>query len=175
MDIVIQAIGTVAALIALLLIWQQLRYQSKQVKLEALTQLHQQLDSDGMQEALRFVYTSDPNHLAQPKSEDELKKIESVLIAYDLVGYRVRQGVLPEAATLETEWAVLLTLWPQVQPFVERERALRGNVCYKQHLEWLVMKAGDFKRRHYPNCEPRIFRREFGQATTARGGESESL
>ncbi len=156
METVIQIISTVAGLVALLLIWQQLRYQSKQMKFEALTQLHQQITGDAMQEALRFVYASEPNSLAHPKSEDELKKIELVLIAYDLVGFRVRQGVLPENATLETEWMILTSLWPQVQPFIERERQLRGGVPYKQNFEWLVKRAEEFKRRHYRECEVKI-------------------
>ena len=166
METVIQTISTAAALVALLMIWQQLRYQSKQMKYDALTQLHQQITSDTMHEALRFIYASDPNHLAHPKSEDELKKLELVLITYDLVGFRVRQGVLPESATLETEWAILLSLWPQVQPFIELERQFRGGVPYKQHFEWLVKRAEDFKRQHYPKCELRIHKREFGKATT---------
>ena len=166
METVIQTISTAAALVALLLIWQQLRYQSKQMKFEALTQLHQQITGDTMHEALRFIYASEPNDLAHPKSEEELKKLEFVLITYDLVGFRVRQGVLPEGATLETEWAILLNLWPQVQPFIELERQLRGGAPYKQHFEWLVKRAEDFKRRHYPKCELRIHKREFGEVTT---------
>jgi ADP-ribose pyrophosphatase YjhB (NUDIX family) len=161
MEIAVQLISAATAIIALLLIWLQLSYQTKQMRFEALTQLHQELIKPEMQKALRFIYNSDPEKLSNPTSEEAFIFIESVLNMYDLIGFRLRQGVLPRKATLETEWMVLLRIWPQLKPFIEAERLRRGNRFYKEHFEWLVNQAEQFKEQHYPGFISKIYKQTF--------------
>lgn len=141
-----QVVSTAASVLALLMIWVQLRYQSRQVEFECLTHLHQELLAAPMQEALRFVHSCDAHDLLHPKTEGDLEKIEIVLNTFDLVGFRVRKGVIPKKATLETEWMILLPLWSKISPFIEEQRRRRANNLYKQNLEWLVKRPILLKR-----------------------------
>ena len=161
MGVAIQLVSMLAAIVALFLIWFQLKYQSKQMKFEALTQLHEILISPSMQDALRFVYSEEPIYLANPKTPGELEKVELVLNTYDLIGLRVREGLLPEETTLVTEWGILLRVQGQLQPFIEQERMLRNGVPFKENYEWLVKRAKEFRNERYPKCDPRPFKRQF--------------
>lgn len=160
-----QVISSVAAVVALFLIWRQLRYQNIQNRLVALSQLHEELMRVDMQRALRFIYANPPERLARPQSSSELEALEAVLNAYDLIGFRIRQGVLPVDAAVETEWMILRRLWPQLALFIENERELRGGVPYKEHFEWFVRKAEEYSRQRYPNTECPVFAREFETGT----------
>ena len=162
MEILIQSVSTLAAIIALLLIWVQLKYQNKQMKYQALTQLHQELIGHTIQKALRFIFSSEPNDIAHPRSEEDLERIELVLNTYDLIGFRVKQDLLPRDDTLKTEWMLLLPLGLKLQEFIGCEKVLRGGAPYKAHFEWLVKMAEEFKAKNYPNCNIRAFGREFG-------------
>jgi ADP-ribose pyrophosphatase YjhB (NUDIX family) len=121
---------------------------------DALTDLHKQLLSEEMQEALRFVYDTEKSYLAKPKYANHLRMIELVLNTYDLIGFRVRKKVLPKEATLETEWKILLSVWPQLEPFVNNTRRSRGDIPYKEHFIWLV---GEARKRH-TDYKPMIHR-----------------
>ncbi len=166
METIIQVISTAAAIVALFLIWLQLRTQSKQMKFDALTELHKQLNTSFIREALRFIYASEADDLANPKSEDELEKIEFVLETYDLIGFRIRQGVLPKDATLATEWTILMRLGEKLQPFIEREEK-RRCIPYKEHFMWLVKRAKEWQERRYPGYKPKIVKYIFGKAKEA--------
>jgi len=57
---IIQIISALAAVIALIFIWNQLRQQTKQLKFEALTQLHQEVWSKDFRKALELIFKGDP-------------------------------------------------------------------------------------------------------------------
>jgi hypothetical protein len=160
-SILISLASTFLAVIALVLLWWQLRYQNKQMHFAAMTQLHQEIIGSTIQRAIRYVYSKQSHDLAGPLSEDELEKVELVLNTYDLIGQKIRQGVLPEYSTLEIEWPVLLRLSQRLGPFIGQERQRRGGVPYKANFEWLVSKAELFRKKEYPNCTPKIFVRDF--------------
>ncbi len=163
-----QGIGLIAGIIGLFFIWWQLRLQSKQMKFQALTELHRELLSKDMQEALRFIFTHDCSGLFQ--SEEDFAKVEHVLSVYDLIGLRLGQKVLPEQPLLETEWAILLRIWRRTEPFIREQRQVRNDVCYKKRFQQLVDKAHIFNQKNYPNTSPELFdyRKEFLDKTYAR-------
>lgn len=152
MEISLQFIAAATAIIALFLIWRQLRCQNRQIMFDALTDLHKQLLSEEMQKALRFVYNTENSYLAKPKYASHLRMIELVLNTYDLIGFRVKKKVLPKEATLETEWKILLRMWPQLELFITNKREERGNIPYKEHFIWLVEEA----RKRHPDFKPKI-------------------
>lgn len=153
--------STFIAVIALVLLWWQLRYQNKQMHFAAMTQLHQEIIGSTIQRAIRYIYSKQPHELAGPLPEEDLEKVELVLNTYDLIGHKVRRGVLPEDSTLEIEWPVLLRLSQRLGPFIVQERERRGEVPYKANFEWLVTRAELFRKKKHPQCEPKIFVRDF--------------
>ncbi len=155
MEIGLQLATAATAVIALFLIWRQLRCQTRQATFDALTDLHKQLLSQEMQEALRFVYDTEKSYLAKPKYANHLRMIELVLNIYDLIGFRIKKRVLPKGATLETEWKILLRVWPKLKQFVRDEGARRGTP-YKEHFVWLVEEA----RKRHPDFVPQVHKWE---------------
>ena len=149
-DFVLKISSSIFGLIALFLIGFQLKYQNKFNKFEALTRMHEELKSDKLQKALRFVYNAESKMLINPGNTVDLEKIELVLNTYDLLAYRVKNGVLPKKATIETEWSVLLRIWEKLEPFIGRERQERHEYSYKKYLCWIVSQSQEYKKKNYP-------------------------
>jgi hypothetical protein len=113
---------TITALVAVIgvpVVWNQFRLQHRQALYEALTDLHNQVASQPIREGLQSIYRMSPGAKILSKDKHEKNCMELVLDTYDLVGFRVKKGVLPEKATLETEWSVVLRVWKHVENFVK--------------------------------------------------------
>jgi 8-oxo-dGTP pyrophosphatase MutT (NUDIX family) len=154
-----QIAGALVAVTTLVFILWQLRLRNKQMRFQALTELHKELIGPAVQESLRFIYSHTPGELTRPRSEDELSRIELVLNTYDLIGFRIRKHVLPKKETLETEAMLLLRIWSQLKDFVERQRRLRNDPSYKEHLQWLANKARKkaLRKKDSANSTPPVF------------------
>jgi methionyl-tRNA formyltransferase len=155
------AVSSIAAILALVFVSFQLRNQNRQLRQTALTSLHEQLLRPDIQRAIRTIYAAEPQELEQPQSLDILEQIELVLNQYDLIGSRIKCGVVPEQQTLETEWPVVLRLDHQLRPFLIAEARLRGDAPYKPGFELLVAKATQYRNRHFPTAFPAPFPRNF--------------
>jgi len=73
------------------------------------------------------------------------------------MGVRVQEGVLPKKEALKTEWKLLVFLWKRIKTFIQRERERRG-IPYKEHFEWLVREAEEYKKKYYPESKPNLTR-----------------
>ncbi len=118
----------------------------RQQKFDALTQIHTEVGSGNFREALRCLLNSSPESLLEPEDVVVQQHIAIATGLYDLLGLRVRHGVLPTDALLESEWKILLPLWDQLRPYVEAERLRRNIPQYKEHFEWLVHQAEKYAR-----------------------------
>lgn len=150
-----------AAVIALLLVWAQLRYQGRQLRQSALMDLHKDLIRPDTQRAIRFIYSRPPKDLERPESQDVLNQIELVLNQYDLLGIRMQCGAIPCSEALATEWQVTLRLWHQLAGFCRSESSRRGGAPYKAGFEWLVEKSREYQRQHHPEVTIKPFARTF--------------
>lgn len=161
MQTTLNLISTCAAVVALFLIWRQLKHQAKNTNYRTLTELHQLLIDSQIKRNLRFIFNRSPEELEKPKSEEELEIIETTLNTYSLVGFRIEKGVLPENETLDTEWTVILRLYRKLRLFIEQEKKLRGgDARYRESFLKLVEMAEDYKRsRGYE--EPKDFLRSY--------------
>lgn len=166
LSVLASVVSAAAASGALVMVAWQIRLQTKQLRFEALTRLHDLLISVQMHNDLRLIYATQASALAAPSSPETLQALERVLAMYDMIGFRVREGVLPKDSVLKTEWTVLLRLWAQSKAFVVAERQRRG-VPYKDDFEWLVNEAKTYKSRHFPFVDVEVFPREFPQASTS--------
>lgn len=148
---IFQVISTLVAVVALIFIWHQLRQQTKQLKLEALTEIHKEVRTKDFREALEMIFNGDPRY---EKKEIE-GSIRLVAGLYDLLGVRVQEGVLPRDETLKTEWKVLIFLWKRIKRFILLERK-RRQVPYKKHLEWLANEAKDYWKEYCSEWKPNL-------------------
>jgi hypothetical protein len=147
MDIgsVAEVVTTCATTAGIILILRQFRLQLLQSKYQALNDLHSQVLSQTMREGLQGIYKMEKDAEFLSKDKYQRDSMELVLDTYDLVGFRVREKVLPEEATLETEFSVILRIWDHAEKFVRQERLRRKKLnypdYYKKNLEWLATKA----------------------------------
>lgn len=135
---------------------QQLIAQNKQSMFDSLTRLHHELIGIETQKALRLIYSycDDPNRLVRDTepgslaiSYENLHSIELLLNSYDLIGFRVKQEVIPKDAVLETESMILLRIWKCVENFINAERDRRNDPKYKKPLECLVKEAEKHRKQ----------------------------
>jgi hypothetical protein len=131
-----------------------------------LLDLHHELQTDQLQDALRFIFKrakeAEGTAIKLPLYDaDEVKQVERVLNAYDLIALRCLQDVICVEDFLMSEWRVVLPLWRYTQPFIELQRKLRELPItlqnpgvedyygtYKGPLEWLGKRAKKFQRDH---------------------------
>jgi hypothetical protein len=164
--------GSGATVIALFGVWRQLRYQSRQLRQTALTALHKDILDPEVQRAIRAIYAADPASLAEPKTPEDLERIELILNQYDLIGTRLEYGLLPKKQTVSTEWPVILRLWCQLQPFIESEARLRPGVPYKPGFVWLVQQSERYKQKHFPSASTTPFTRSFAKSHPRKEAKS---
>ncbi|TMQ96803.1 hypothetical protein ETD83_20825 [Actinomadura soli] len=162
-------ISSTTAVIALLLVWFQLRTQSRQLRQVALAGLHEELLSAEMQRAIRAICQFNPQELEIPRSERILEQVELILNRYDLIGMRVKCRVIPKSQAISSEWQVVLRIDHQLRQFIDAERQRRNGGPYKPGFEWLVTEARNYKLRHYPDTQIRPFRRIFNEQRSMTG------
>jgi hypothetical protein len=155
---IIELATAVTGIAALLLIVLQLRQQTKQQRFEALSQVHKEVAEPEFRDALRAIFAVPPEELTSTTSFDLMQSIDDATAVYDLVGLRIQEGVLPKEATLKTEWKILVPLWQHVEGFVKKERERRG-MPYKEHFEWLAGEAEKYRRKHFPESNPKVVKR----------------
>jgi hypothetical protein len=158
--VVTTTVSSFGAIASVLLVWRQLREQSRQRCFSALTDLHEKVIEPEMQAALRRVFAADPSDLQHPNDERTLNDLELVLGFYDLVGARLRFGLIPFAETMATEWSTVLRVKNQVHAFLAVESARRG-IPYKTNFLWLADESERVRQKEYPTAEVRAFRRDF--------------
>jgi hypothetical protein len=167
--VVTTALSTFGATVSVLLVWRQLREQSRQLRYSALTDLHEKVIQPEMQTALRRIFAAKPDDLQYPANEETLNDLELVLSFYDLVGARVRFGVIPYAETMSTEWSTVLRIKSQLDPFLAVEAA-RREIPYKSDFLWLAAQSERLRQREYPNVGIKAFKRDFTASKWAATG-----
>src|SRR5436190_9708326 len=77
---------------ALLVVINTLLKIRKAQQFKTITELHEVLNTDELQKAMRFIYQnhSRPGGLIPFHSEEELRSVEQVLNAYDLIALRTQ-------------------------------------------------------------------------------------
>lgn len=124
----------------------------RQTRFQMLMHIQEMVLHPAMQRAMREIHTlaeQRPEAVNTPSTADDLERVELVLRTYDILAHRLKCAVLPLEEALQTEWMTVLSIWPKVEPFVKRQREVRG-VTYKAHLSWLVQRAEEYKERHHP-------------------------
>jgi hypothetical protein len=149
-----------------IILWQQLKCANDQRRFEAHQRVANDMNGQEIQDALRFIYSTDSADVTMPKSKADRDTIEKVLNRIDLIGAGVRQGALRDEIVLDTEWHVILRVWFCTRLFIEREREIRLNPLYKEHLEWLVAQAQSYKRWRCPDLVLRIYRDDYESQST---------
>ena len=90
MDINIKIISLLASIGVLILIWRQLRLQTKQAKFNTLTQIHQEVCTKEFRNALAIIFSVNSHELANTKSKEiidleypisSIKDVETAVLA----------------------------------------------------------------------------------------------
>jgi hypothetical protein len=141
--------GPILSFVGLLLVVRNLRIAERTQKFNMLTVLHHELIAPEMQRAIRSTFAKTAAELLNPTTAEDLESIELVLRTFDLLAHRLKCGALPREETLQTEWITVVSLWPRLQPFIDRMERERG-VPYKRFFRWLHDEAEKYKAKHFP-------------------------
>ncbi len=145
-------VTSIISLVGIVLVLISLRNSIRQTKFNMLMHIQAMVLQPDVQRAMRELHALEAEAVCDPQSPAELERVELVLRTYDILGHRLRCGVLPLEETLETEAIPILSLWPKLRGFVECRARFR-SVPYKPHLQWLVERADDYRVRHFPNAK----------------------
>ncbi len=139
----------------------QLRHMRGANEITTMTELRERLESQGYQDALRFVVEELPCRLSDPNLKAELQKnpfageyraISTVANVHELIGLFIRVGVIdPHDACSLWAWQVI-TGWNALAPVVAFVREEHKNVAIWENFEYLAVLSKQYMDR-YPNGE----------------------
>lgn len=133
-----QAGAVVVALIAL--IWTATQYTEsvKARELSAIAEVIREIGEEPVREARRWALLA--KNLSQPStlSDDEQRKARRVSVAYDRVGFFVRNSLLPrDEAVFQWHGFEIERLWNALRPLVEHVQRTEGRREYCQYFRYL--------------------------------------
>ncbi len=124
--------------IALIFLTIQIFIQNKQLKYNQLDSLHEQLISIDLKKIIYRLYNEfELNYSNQNLNFEERLEIEYILNTFDLIGYRIKKGILPKNDILATEWRVIHKLWQLLEQYITDRRKNDGDNTYKEYFDWL--------------------------------------
>lgn len=162
-------VSSTAALLGIVLICWTLRNSLRQTKFNMLNYIQGMVLQPEMQRAMRELHALNAEAVSAPQSAADLERVELVLRTYDILAHRLRCGVLPKKETLQTEAIPVLSLWPKLEGFVDRQAGIRG-IPYKPHLKWLVGECKAYMKRYHPEVVIRTHDWEFERPGPCREG-----
>ena len=137
--------------IALFYAKRQLQEMARSRNLDAVRQLLDQIGTPDLRRARTDIFDrSEP--IARDLSnvsKEELATIRSVAVAYDRVGYMIKQDLIPEKALFDSQRDEIGQLWQKIEPVIQHFRQDRGRPNYCKHFEDLAIKwLPEMKRKH---------------------------
>jgi hypothetical protein len=161
---VVIAATAVAALV-------QLRHMRSSNQIVALTECRETLESEGFQEAQRFVSYDlpdrlrDPNEvlrIAQPRSqfEGEYRAIDTVANFFENMGVFVKNGIIDQKLACDMWAFVILRNWRALLPIITFVREDLAAPGIWENFEYLAVLSERFSKRYpvgtYPERLPRM-------------------
>lgn len=128
-----QVVQSIVVLFALIYAVVQLNEAGKARKLQATRELINEIGDKEVREDRWFVLYEMFD--AAELSDDDHKRASRVAVAYDRVGYMVRQRLIPEDALFDWQQDEIELLWPKLEPVVTANRKTRPHYC--THFEYL--------------------------------------
>ncbi len=141
----------IVVVLALLYAKRQLREVMRSRNLDATKQLLNEIGAPDLRMARTYVLDrSEPiSRDLSNVSKEELDIIRSVAVAYDRVGYMIKQDLIPEKALFDFQREEIEQLWQKIEPVILYFQQDRGRPNYCRHFkdlatEWLP----EMKRKH---------------------------
>lgn len=115
----------------------QLNGAEKARKLQATRELINELGSEDLRKDRWWVLYEMDSDLTK-LSKCELWRARRVAVAYDRVGFMVKQGLVQEDALFDFQKDEIKMLWEKLEPIVKEEQKNRPNHC--KRFEYLYKK-----------------------------------
>jgi hypothetical protein len=142
-----QVIQSVAVLFALIYAVVQLNEAGKARKLQATRELVNELGHEDMRKDRWWALyeMDDPTKL----DEDQRWRARRIAVAYDRVGYMVKQRLIPRDALFDFQQDEIKKLWEKLEPIIREEQKRRPHHC--AHFEYLFKNGCHSWRRECEN------------------------
>jgi hypothetical protein len=136
-----QIAQAVIVLFALIYTVVQLNEVGKARKLQATRDIMNERGGEDVRKDRWWVlYEMDPD--LTKLNEDQRWKALRIAVAYDRVGYMVKQHLIPEDALFYFQQDEIKMLWEKLEPVVKEEQKRRPNHCKRfedLYKEWLPL------------------------------------
>lgn len=138
----ITVVQFIVVIIALIYARQQMKEATSSRKLLATTQLLNEIGAPHIRKARDYVfYRLKPiSHDLSSISEEDLDTIRSVAVAYDRVGYMIKQGLMPEKALFDFQCDEIDQLWQKIGRVITDFQQERKRPHYCENFVYLATK-----------------------------------
>lgn len=124
----------------------------------ALTVL-KELQSREAREARRYIYQSIPNaieNLADVDVQAHLEHAEEAIIAFDRIGYLLKEGHIDEDAIMPIAWILVWRCWKRCESIVEWASMRRNDPHHLEHFRHFFERSEAYRVENNLE-EPRIY------------------
>ena len=138
-----QIISAAAAAFGLILLSLQLYLQRRYEKNRVVAQLFEEMVTPDFQDKLHFIYSKAPDDLVLAHLDsDQRALIEEVTARFEMLGVKVRKGVVPKKETVEIFYDWVIRCAQQLRPHIEDQRRRRGRTDkYRRNFDWLAKEC----------------------------------
>jgi hypothetical protein len=144
-------IGFLFTIIGLIVVIIQMQRQRRQSRLDALSSLYLQFDTQEARFAREYIYNAPLEHLRLEKLhsaefKDQRKLVEETLAMLERMAYPIVQRQLPSNDAFNLYGGVLLSITRRLWPYIQDQRNLRSQsrathqLVYRRYLEEAVHK-----------------------------------
>lgn len=145
---VIDLIASLAAAIGLVFLAVQINEQRKEQKYQSFIRVIDELQSKDFRRQTRFVYSHEPEELVISRLKiQELETVEDVTAVLESLGYRVKNGQIPEKEFKELFSDLVVRCGQRLFLHVDDQRKKRNDQNdpedqrYRANFLWLVRKC----------------------------------
>lgn len=118
----------------------------RQLRLMAARDVINEIGNDRIRELRSWVLDTvdQPVDIA---TRDEIENARRLAVAYDRVGYMMKQKLVPNRALFDFQCDEIPLVWARVRPVIDDVRRTRPNYCH--HFEWLATEWVTKMSRRY--------------------------
>lgn len=134
MTAIIQGMQSIVVIFAMIYAKGQAEEASRGRKLQATRELINEIGNEEIRADRFWVLRKMPE--ACGLTSREVWRARRVAVAYDRVGYMVRQKLIPEDILYDWQKDEIEQLWKKLKPIIDDERKFRSHHC--QHFQYLA-------------------------------------
>jgi len=152
------AVGAIATCIYAVLVLYTLYYIRGQLgemkstrTRDAALSVFKELQSKEARDARRYIYGSVPTNIegiTDDERQNHLEKAEEAIIAFDRIGYLVREGHIDPDPILMPAWSIVWRCWRKCENLIRWAAEKRNDPHYLEHFRHLFERSEAYRKEN---------------------------